>query len=227
MAETKTTTKATPRKATLNDKLVEIQSRLHAPKDQFNEFGRYKYRNAESILEAAKPLLKEQGCTLTITDDIVPVADRIYVKAVVTVSDGTESVSVQAFAREEETKKGMDGSQVTGASSSYARKYALNGLFAIDDTKDADALNTTPEYTERQAKVASYTPVDINLYWKLVEAYSKGQPTKSGMNAKDWWIKKTHAGEAEQVKFDEDVQDYVLASESNDISSSNSVTEAI
>lgn len=124
--------------------LVEIQHSLKAPKNQYNSFGKYKYRNAEDILEAVKPLLHEQGCSLTISDDIVAVGDRIYVKATATIinKDGLHHV-VTAFAREEDTKKGMDSAQVTGATSSYARKYALNGLFCIDDTKDSDSDEVT------------------------------------------------------------------------------------
>lgn len=125
----------------LYSKIVAIQGRLKAPKGQYNSFGKYKYRSCEDILEAVKPLLVEQGLLLTITDDIVMVGERIYVKATVTISDGKNSVSNSSFAREEDSKKGMDGSQVTGASSSYARKYALNGMFCIDDTKDSDASN--------------------------------------------------------------------------------------
>ena len=122
--------------------LVTIQATLSAPKNQFNGFGKYKYRSCEDILAALKPLLQQQKCTLTISDDIVAVGERIYIKATATLTSSTgEAVSTSAFAREEETKKGMDASQVTGAASSYARKYALGGLFAIDDTKDADALN--------------------------------------------------------------------------------------
>lgn len=123
------------------EKLIAVQGGLKAPKGQYNSFGKYKYRSCEDILEAVKPLLVKNGLLLTITDDIVMVGNRIYVKATVTVSDGKNSVSNSAFAREDETKKGMDGSQVTGASSSYARKYALNGMFCIDDTKDSDATN--------------------------------------------------------------------------------------
>ena len=123
--------------------LIEIQSKLKAPKGQYNSFGKYRYRSCEDILEGVKPLLTESGCTLTISDDIILVGSRIYVKATVTLKNGNgESEVVTAFAREEETKKGMDGSQVTGAASSYARKYALNGMFCIDDTKDSDATNT-------------------------------------------------------------------------------------
>lgn len=121
--------------------LVEIQNELKAPKSQFNKFGGYKYRNAEDILEAVKPLLFKHKCTLTISDDIVCAGDRIYVKATAIISNGADSVSVSAFAREPEAQKGMSESQITGASSSYARKYALNGMFAIDDTKDSDATN--------------------------------------------------------------------------------------
>lgn len=122
--------------------LIAIQSELKAPKSQFNKFGGYKYRKAEDILEAVKPLLNKQKCTLTITDDIVMVGNRIYVKATATIkNEKGEFETTTGWAREEETKKGMDGSQITGASSSYARKYALNGLFAIDDNADSDTTN--------------------------------------------------------------------------------------
>ena len=122
--------------------LIAIQSELKAPKTQFNKFGGYKYRKAEDILEAVKPLLAKQKCTLIITDDIVLVGNRIYVKATATIkNEKGESETSTGWAREEETKKGMDGSQITGASSSYARKYALNGLLAIDDNQDSDTTN--------------------------------------------------------------------------------------
>lgn len=125
------------------EKLLAVQSKLKAPKGQYNSFGKYSYRSCEDIVEAAKPLLAEQKLLLTIADDIILVGERIYVKATATITD-TEmggTITTQAFAREEKTKKGMDESQVTGAASSYARKYALNGLFAIDDAKDSDATN--------------------------------------------------------------------------------------
>ena len=124
-------------------KLIAIQHDLKAPKGNYNSFGKYKYRSCEDILEAVKPLLAREECTLTITDDIIQVGDRFYIKATAKITDGTESVEVAAMAREEKEKKGMDASQVTGTASSYARKYALNGRFLIDDTKDAD----TDEYT--------------------------------------------------------------------------------
>ena len=124
------------------EKLINVQATLKAPKSQRNNFGNYNYRSCEDILEAVKPLLAKQGLALTISDEITAVGERIYVKATATLFDGKETMTVSAFAREEESKKGMDASQVTGAASSYARKYALNGLFCIDDTKDADATNT-------------------------------------------------------------------------------------
>ena len=127
------------------EKLIAIQSELKAPKSQYNNFGKYAYRNCEDILESLKPLLKEHKSTIYISDEIVTVLERFYVKATVTFIDAEtgEKIINTAYAREEEDKKGMDGSQVTGSSSSYARKYALNGMFAIDDTKDSDFTNTT------------------------------------------------------------------------------------
>ena len=127
------------------EKLIAIQSELKAPKSQYNNFSKYAYRNCEDILESLKPLLKEHKSTIYISDEIVTVLERFYVKATVTFIDAEtgENIKNTAYAREEEIKKGMDGSQVTGASSSYARKYALNGMFAIDDTKDSDFTNTT------------------------------------------------------------------------------------
>ena len=116
-----------------------IQNELKAPKSNFNSFGKYRYRSAEDILTAVKPLLAKYSCTMTITDEVVFIGGRFYIKATATITDedgNTESVS--AFAREDESKKGMDGSQITGTASSYSRKYCLNGMFLIDDTKDAD-----------------------------------------------------------------------------------------
>jgi hypothetical protein len=124
-------------------KLAAIQAQLKAPKSQYNSFGNYKYRKAEDILEAVKPLLADQGCILTCSDELVNMGDRYYVKATATLTDieNGGQILCTAYAREEESKKGMDGSQVTGASSSYARKYALNGLLCIDDTQDSDTTN--------------------------------------------------------------------------------------
>lgn len=130
--------------------LAKVQQALKAPKNQRNNFGNYNYRSCEDILEAVKPLLIANDLALTISDEMVEVGGRIYVKAtaILYATDGNptgayiQNITVSAFAREEETKKGMDAAQITGSASSYARKYALNGLFCIDDTKDADALNT-------------------------------------------------------------------------------------
>ena len=130
--------------------LTKIQTELKAPKGQFNSFGKYKYRNCEDILEALKPLLKETESCILLSDEVVMVGDRFYVKATVTLK-GEEQWSATAFAREATTKKGMDEAQITGSASSYARKYALNGLFAIDDTKDAD--NFAPTKTVAQQTV--------------------------------------------------------------------------
>ena len=126
----------------MENKLAEIQAKVKAPKGQFNSFGKYNYRSAEDILEAVKQVVNPRGYSITISDTIINVGDRYYIKATATLSNGKETWSTDGYAREEESKKGMDGSQVTGASSSYARKYALNGLFALDDTKDSDATNT-------------------------------------------------------------------------------------
>lgn len=138
----------------LQESLVEIQKKLKAPKDLYNKFGNYKYRSAESILEAVKPLLAENGVLMTITDEIVLIGNRYYVKSTATAQKGSATMCGIGYAREDDSKKGMDGSQVTGASSSYARKYALNGLFLIDDTKDAD----TDEYRKQQESAPKQQP---------------------------------------------------------------------
>lgn len=141
----------------IHEKLMNIQSKLKAPKNQYNAFGKYKYRSCEDILEGVKPLLSETKTTLTISDEVVNVGSRFYIKATATlvdVEDG-QSFSVSAFAREDESKKGMDLSQVTGSTSSYARKYALNGLFCIDDTKDSDSTNTHGESENKSDKAIS------------------------------------------------------------------------
>lgn len=124
-------------------KLMNVQNELKVPKNNTNTFGNYKFRNAEDILEALKPLLKKHNATVIITDDVVTTGNRYYIKATVKFIDTEtgETIETSALAREDETKKGFDASQITGSTSSYARKYALNGLFAIDDTKDSDTTN--------------------------------------------------------------------------------------
>ena len=152
----------------ITEKLAAVQKTLKAPKNQRNTFGNYNYRSCEDILEAVKPILAKADLTLTISDDIVLIGDRIYVKATATLYDSKseadgkiDSISVSAFAREEESKKGMDASQVTGAASSYARKYALNGLFCIDDTKDADATNTHGKEVEKPIEKSVEKPMFV------------------------------------------------------------------
>jgi len=128
----------------VNQKLMQVQTLLKAPKGQFNSFGKYKYRSCEDILEALKPLLSEVKATLTLTDRVLQIGERFYIEATATFTDveKQESISVCALAREDDSKKGMDLAQVTGSVSSYSRKYSLNGLFLIDDTKDSDSTNT-------------------------------------------------------------------------------------
>ncbi len=128
---------------TCSEKLLLVQQLLKAPKGQKNNFGGYSFRSAEDILEAAKPLLGDQGLVLTISDEVVLIGDRYYVKATASIFNGIETISTVAYARESENKKGMEASMITGSTSSYARKYALNGLFAIDNNKDIDSMDNT------------------------------------------------------------------------------------
>ena len=154
----------------INIKLMNIQQELKAPKGQYNSFGKYAYRSCEDILEAVKPLLKKEKVVLTISDELQYIGNRYYIKATATLID-TESdaiISNSAYAREEETKKGMDGSQITGASSSYARKYALNGLFGIDDNKDSDTTNIQSK-EEKEDKKASPKQIE------LIQKYYQGE----------------------------------------------------
>jgi hypothetical protein len=156
-------------------KLIKIQSELKAPKNQNNTFGKYKYRSCEDILEAVKPLLSREGLLLTLTDTIEQIGNRFYVKATVKLTDGTETVENTAYAREEETKKGMDGPQVTGTSSSYARKYALNGLFCIDDTKDADTDEYKTETVERNKAQENMKRMEEQKYKTLTDLSHKAK----------------------------------------------------
>ena len=143
------------------EKLAKIQQELHAPKDQRNDYGGYNYRSAESILEAVKPLL--DGAVILMNDEIVNVGDRYYVRATVMFMDGDFSASATAFAREDEALKGMTQGQVTGAASSYARKYALNALFAIDNTKDLDSI----ENPDDSKVAAKFEPLTDAQKWRL------------------------------------------------------------
>ena len=150
--------------------LADIQAKLKAPKGQFNSFGKYHYRSAEDILEAVKKVVNPMGFSIVLTDQVKEVGGRIYVEAIASLFNGELEYNSTGFAREEETKKGMDGSQITGAASSYARKYALNGLFAIDDTKDSDATNDHGKSQESkpQAKASATAPSQFDEEFKIL-----------------------------------------------------------
>lgn len=209
-------------------KLSAIQSALKAPKSQYNEFGRYKYRKAEDILEAVKPLLSANGCALTCTDELILVGDRYYIKAtaIITCTEDGSSVQTTAFAREEAEKKGMDGSQVTGASSSYARKYALNGLLCIDDTADSDTTNvgeTKPEKNSGRKPVQKVVEPNLapekssgksemmpggRTYNAIVAAHAQGKKAKSGADYRTAWAQQVNANAEMLAAFDNDVAAY-------------------
>ena len=148
---------------TLQQKLIEIQVELKAPKSQFNKFGGYNYRNCEDILEAVKPLCAKHEIVPLLSDEIVMIGDRFYIKATAKVTDGKDEIATTAFARESKDKKGMDESQITGSASSYARKYALNGLFCIDDTKDADFMDNSQSNKQQQAKPQQQPPKEAHV----------------------------------------------------------------
>lgn len=157
-----------------------IQEKIKVPKTQENSFGKYKYRSCEDILEAVKPVLKEFGYALIVTDEVLEIGSRIYFKATAKIFNGTDSYSAVGLARESDDKKGMDSSQLSGATSSYARKYALNGLFAIDDSKDSDYTNTGQK---QEAKKPEFTPSHVN--WdKAKEKISLGEATIEDLKVK-------------------------------------------
>lgn len=164
----------------MHKKLMNIQTKIKAPKNLYNSFGKYKYRNAEGICEAVKPFLAEENCSLTLADEIIEVGGRVYVKATATLYDNESGncISVSAMARESEEKKGMDESQITGTASSYARKYALNGMFLLDDTKDADSDEHHNE-TEGKKKRAE----EEEKHEKEVEDIGKMKISKIKVNA--------------------------------------------
>ena len=173
----------------IHEKLITVQKKLVAPKSNYNSFGKYKYRSAEDILEAVKPLNAKEGILLTITDEPVLIGDWHYIKATAIATDGTDNISVTAYARESETKKGQDLSQITGTASSYARKYALNGLYLIDDTKDAD----TDEYRNQGNKAPaskSASQAEIGNLKKEIIAFSKLM-TEQGKDVKPEQVEQT------------------------------------
>ena len=185
--------------------LINIQNKLKAPKNQKNTFGGYNYRSAEDILEAVKPLLDEEKCVLLLNDDIILVGDRYYVKATATLFDvdGKQLAQTTAFARESLVKKGQDDSQITGTASSYARKYALNGLFCIDDTKDADTDEYHKQTKEKAKSVSEYmalidnteTENEINnLFYEWSKIYTKGTSDYNLLTSKSFERKKQIVG---------------------------------
>ena len=173
--------KITDSQVVLNQRVGDIQHKLKAPKGQYNSFGKYNYRSCEDILEGVKPLLKEHNLALLIDDEIVQIGERYYVKATAKITDGREIVSATAYAREPDTKKGMDESQITGATSSYARKYALNALLCIDDTKDADTMDNSKKPAQ-QTQETVYN-------WQTLKA----RATQGGISEDDlkYYLKET------------------------------------
>ncbi len=159
--------------------LLQIQAELKAPKNQFNSFGKYKYRSCEDILEAAKPVLQKHGCILTLSDYIQTAGSLIYVEAVATITNGTDTIQVKAQAGIDANRKGMDIAQSFGSSSSYARKYALSGLFLLDDTKDADATNThgkeIPTREEKNALIRQTEKLPEERRAKAIVAINKAE----------------------------------------------------
>ncbi len=198
----------------LLQKLLKIQSELKAPKNQYNEFGGFSYRSCEDILSAAKPLCVKEGVLLTLSDKVVIVGDRHYVQAAAQITDGEDSIIVSAFARETESRPKMDAAQLTGSASSYARKYALNGLFCLDDTKDADAMK--PVEDKPASKPKTQKAPTIKDYLKTVADTAKkqhleGDDIREIMRSR---YKKANSSEltiAEAKDFAENFVDYAVA----------------
>lgn len=158
----------------MNEKLIKIQQKLKAPKSNTNSFGGYKYRSAEDILEAVKPLVHKQGLSILLGDEVVNIGHANYVKALAILTDEEgKTIQSTAYAREAETKKGMDEAQITGSASSYARKYALNGLFAIDDTKDPDSQDNSQHVAKKGVDPFAKAKNDLN---KMLELYQHESP---------------------------------------------------
>lgn len=203
---------------TLTELLCEIQAELKAPKGQYNSFGKYKYRSAEDILEAAKPLANKRGCIILLRDILVNINERYYVQATASIEKGNETIFTTALAREEEAKKGMDASQITGATSSYARKIALNGLFAIDDAKDSDYTNTHKKEEvnisiEEKEKIrfklgelinSASTDIDFN---KIIESLKKNPVIANNSQFKgELWATINNAAEFHNLAFNKETK---------------------
>lgn len=188
--------------------LQAIQSELKAPKTQYNKFGGYNYRNCEDILEAVKPICAKYKAVVILTDELVIIGERYYIKATAVLKSGENEISTTAYAREEESKKGMDGSQVTGAASSYARKYALNGLFAIDDTKDSDTTNTGTEGEKKTVKKASENNIaNTTLHYPEVLNYVLKSGKYPGKTLKE--VYKTDRSYINELLMSAETDDYL------------------
>lgn len=199
----------TTKQVSIHDRLLAIQQGLHAPKNLNNDFGHFAYRNASGILEALKPLLKEQGCTLLMSDTMVEVGNRVYLRTDVTLADANGfTITTSGWAREQEHKGGMDDAQLTGACSSYARKYALCGMFAIDDSKDdPDAKDNRNE-----GKTPDPAPLDRETYYKYVQMQAFGKKGRDGKTtAREAYIKTYNPTQEDIDAFDNAVQEVRLA----------------
>lgn len=191
-------------------KLQEIQFKLKAPKGQYNNFGKYKYRSCEDILEAVKPILNEVGCTLTLSDEPILIGDRYYIKATAWLRGEDTNEAVTAYAREAETKSGMDVSQVTGTASSYARKYALNGLFCIDDTKDADTDEYANQTAKKPAPAPAPAPTGVGSVKEILNsAHAKWQVILDAMVAGQVNLKQLQKAYAITASAEKEILDYV------------------
>lgn len=181
--------------------LAHIQAALKAPKEQYNSFGKYHYRKCEDILNAVKPLLAKEGLVLTLSDELEIIGERYYIKATAMVRNATnDTLSCEAYAREADTKAGMDLAQITGSASSYARKYALNGLFCIDDTDDPDVTSAGPMPQGKRLSVEGYR--------NTVAAYAEGRKTEQGEDIRNWFANYTNATPEMMIQFDKDVDTY-------------------
>lgn len=213
----KTTTTATKEKGktapattelSFHEKMMTVRATLKAPKNRYNRFGKYRYRDAEGIQEAVKPLLLEYGLTMKITDEMVHIGDRYYIKATVLVTDGDKTELVTGYAREAASQKGMDEMQLTGATSSYARKYALNGMFLIDDTKDSDSTNTHGHDDPNEVPEAD---VPEEAPAKPAEAEGSGKPELSPKHTK--WAAAKKAFKAGEVTISQIKEVYYISEE--------------
>ena len=202
---------------TIYEKLIKVQNELKAPKSQYNNFGKYAYRNCEDIQEALKPILLKNKCVCFLTDEIINIENRFYIKAICTFVDVETGDKIQnsAFAREEETKKGMDASQITGGTSSYARKYALNGMFAIDDTKDSDSTNnhckdnsSTNNYNKKESVSSKFELNEAQIKRLYTIASTKGLSHEKVKEQMYKRFKKTSAKELTKSEYDKMCEGY-------------------